>query len=29
MVVIRRTYEGDAENIQTADDLDDLVQDKS
>ena len=28
MVMTRRTYEADAEHIETADDLDDLVQDK-
>ena len=28
LVVSRRTYEADAEQIETADDLDDLVQDK-
>ena len=27
-VITRRTYEADAEHIETADDLDDLVQDK-
>ena len=27
-VMTRRTYEADAEHIETADDLDDLVQDK-
>ena len=28
LVMTRRTYEADAEHIETADDLDDLVQDK-
>ena len=28
MVMTRRTYEADAEHIETADDLDDLVHDK-